>query len=132
MGHEQRLALVVEDEWLIAVGLSEMLIDKGFSVLGPASNTAQALGLLEKCAPDCALLDISLGPEKSYEIGEVLRARGIPFAYLTGYVAGDLPAFCEDVPILAKPVCETDLAKLLSRLLNREAPAGSQVEGLRP
>jgi hypothetical protein len=61
---------------------------------------------IEERAPDFALLDVNLGAETSFEIGEALAKRGIRFAFATGYgeqVA--FPAPFDDVPRLRKPYC---------------------------
>lgn len=109
--------LIVEDEWLIAAALEDMLTELGFSVLGPVPTSSQALALIDQTKPDCALLDVSLGSEKSFAVANVLKARGIPFAFLTGYLARDLPIGCADAPMLAKPFRDRDLRKLMPSLL---------------
>jgi CheY-like chemotaxis protein len=119
--------LVVEDEWLIAAALADTLSDMGFSVVGPASTAAEALDLVGQECPDCALLDVSLGTGKSFAVAESLRARGIPFVFLTGYLTTDLPAVCRDAPILAKPVRDADLKRLLPSLLAARGAAGTKL-----
>ena len=51
--------LIVEDEPLIAMSLSEQISQAGHTVLGPASSSAEALELAEE-APTMALVDIDL------------------------------------------------------------------------
>lgn len=96
--------LVVEDEFLIATMLSDMLPLLGYRVLGPANRIAAALDLLQRSAPDGALLDLNLNGEYAYPIAYALRARHIPFAFVTGYSrADDFPADLRAQPRLTKP-----------------------------
>ena len=38
---------------------------------------------------DAAILDVSLGADTSFALADRLMARGVPFAFATGYVADD-------------------------------------------
>ena len=59
-----RLVLVVEDEFLIALDLEQLLLRRhGWRVLGPAATVAEALWLLQGATPDVASLDINLRGE---------------------------------------------------------------------
>jgi CheY-like chemotaxis protein len=119
------LVLVVEDEALIALQIEEALKSSGREVLGPAASVAEAARLIEAAAPQAALLDVNLGTERSYPVADVLRARGTPFAFCTGYAgADDLPERFRDVPRLPKPLGSADLARAVERLL-AGAPAGA-------
>jgi CheY-like chemotaxis protein len=100
----RRRVLLVEDEWLIAAEMEALLEDLGCEVIGPAGRVAQALQLIEAHRPDAALLDVSLGPERSFPIAETLTRLGVPFLFLTGYMTVDLPAAFAGKPILSKPV----------------------------
>ncbi|MBV1798570.1 response regulator [Siccirubricoccus sp. G192] len=52
--------LIVEDEALIAMLLTESLESAGHQVMGPAATATEALALCEAARPDLALLDINL------------------------------------------------------------------------
>lgn len=52
--------LIVEDEALIAMALTDSLEDGGHYVIGPASTMGEALALCEATLPDLALLDVEL------------------------------------------------------------------------
>jgi len=43
------------------------------------------LQAIEDQPPDAATLDVSLGGRRAYEAAEELRARSIPFIFVTGY-----------------------------------------------
>ena len=52
--------LIVEDEALIAMALTDSLERGGHEVMGPASTMAEALALCAMLRPELALLDINL------------------------------------------------------------------------
>lgn len=109
--------LIVEDEWLIAASLEEIVREIGCETLGPVSNVKHALLTIAEEIPDAALLDVSLGSEKSFPIADALRAHGVPFLFLTGYVTPDLPAPYSSCTLLSKPVAPQTLKAALLTVL---------------
>ncbi|MBP1805251.1 response regulator [Rubellimicrobium aerolatum] len=100
-----RRVLVVEDDYVVAQDLCEQLLSCGVEVLGPVACVAGALALLESgLDPHMAVLDIGLGPETVYPVADVLRARGVPFVFATGYDACMVPKAFADVPRAEKPL----------------------------
>lgn len=77
--NDVRRVLVVEDEFLIAMDLRSLLVESGFSVLGPAGTVADALELLEGETPDIALLDVNIGDERVTPVAVRLRSLDVPF-----------------------------------------------------
>ncbi len=101
---ENRTILVLEDEMMVAMLLEDMLADLGCRVLGPVSTVAPALALLASNTVDAALLDVNLSYGQSgYPVAEELTARGIPFAFVTGYGANTLNPQYRGRPALQKP-----------------------------
>ena len=97
--------LVVEDEFMIADDMQRALEDEGAVVLGPAPSVGKALRLLElKSHVDGAVLDVNLGSEKVFPVADALQARGVPFFFITGYDAADIPANWRHILRLDKPV----------------------------
>jgi response regulator RpfG family c-di-GMP phosphodiesterase len=82
-----RRVLVVEDEFLIAAALCDMLEDAAAVVVGPASTVAEALRLIGEHPVDAALLDMNLNGQWSDPIAEDLQQRRVPFVFTTGYGA---------------------------------------------
>lgn len=110
--------LVVEDEPVVAMYLEDLLEALGCRTIGPASRLADGLALVDDNGFDVAILDINLGSERSTPIAEALRARGLPFAFASGY--GTPPeGFGAEVPMIEKPYREAQVAGALSRLLLR-------------
>jgi CheY-like chemotaxis protein len=67
--------LLVEDEYLLALYLSEMLEDLGAQVLGPVASVADALELIDKAPEiDAAILDVNLAGEAVFPVADRLRA----------------------------------------------------------
>ena len=105
--------LVVEDEMIIALHLEEMLQELGH-VVRTASRVQEGLGLLEAGPTDFAILDVNLGGEPSFPIADRLLARGIPFAFATGYGGRLLPEPHAGTPVLEKPFGRAELARVLA------------------
>ena len=108
-----RRVLVVEDDFMIADELQHMLESLGSHVVGPASTVADALQLISDCLVELAVLDVNLGGEKAYPIADVLRVRGIPFVFATGYDRSALPSEYADAPRCEKPIDLGKMARLL-------------------
>lgn len=108
--------LVLEDEPLIAMDLEDLLIGKGYSVLGPFSTADAAIESLKTRQPATALLDIYLFNGTSFDVARELKHLGIPYAFMTGLVAPDLlPPDLEGSPIILKPYREKELLAFVSR-----------------
>lgn len=95
--------LVIEDEMMVAMGLEMALADAGYEVVGPFGRLDQALDAARNARMDLALLDVNVRGEAIFPVAEVLAARGIPFAFLTGYGRETLPAGFNAGRILSKP-----------------------------
>lgn len=114
--------LVVEDEWLIAATIADMLAEGGYRVRGPTARVDEALGLIEHQPVDAAILDITLRNEQSFPVARALKDRLIPFVFLTGYVCKDIPDEFRGTLMLTKPMEQAKLMASLGDLLGR--PAG--------
>jgi CheY-like chemotaxis protein len=101
-GQGRRRVLVVEDEMMVAMLVEDMLTDLGHQVVGPAMRLEQALPLAREAEIDFAVLDINLGGEQSFPIADVLRERGIPFIFATGYGSKGLNEAYRGSPTLKK------------------------------
>lgn len=107
--------LVVEDTLMLAELLVDQLEDCGCRVVGPAAHLKRGLALAQSETFDGALLDVNLNGERCFPIAEVLTARAIPFAFLTGYGDAAIPVKFREVPRLTKPYSSADLIGLLER-----------------
>jgi two-component SAPR family response regulator len=107
--------LVVEDDFLIAVMVKDMLLDDDACVVGPANTLDAGLALANTADVDAALLDINLRGERSDAIAAQLQRRGIPFVLTTGYGEALTDRFA--APVLTKPFTREQLLEALARLL---------------
>lgn len=117
--------LVVEDEFLIAMEIEEMLSRHGCRVLGPVASVSAALTLLETEAPEAALLDVNLRGERVTPLARALRQRGVPFLLASAYDGKELertPEFRE-VENIGKPLQEHRLIRALARAAEGRASA---------
>jgi DNA-binding response OmpR family regulator len=109
--------LVVEDSVLVADVIAEALRDHGCIVVGPVPKLEQGLVFANGEPLDGALLDVNLSGERCFPIAAVLAARGVPFAFLTGYGEGAIPAEYRGAARLAKPFSIVHLVDLVGRSL---------------
>ena len=105
--------LVVEDEMMVSMLIEDMLHDLGCTVVGPASRLEDAIALVESAELDCAVLDVNLGGQPIFPLADLLRQRGAPFAFATGYGDAGLRDADKGSPVLQKPFREVDLARIL-------------------
>jgi CheY-like chemotaxis protein len=111
-----RHILVVEDEMMPFMMMEEMLTDLGASVTA-AATVGQALAEIDAQEFDAATLDLNLDGDESYPVADILAARGVPFAFSTGYSQKSLREDYRDRPLLRKPFKERDLVDTVTRLL---------------
>jgi DNA-binding response OmpR family regulator len=120
--------LVLEDEALIALDLEDLLVARGFTVVGPFSTAADALASLDQTKLHAALLDVHLRRETSFEVGRELNRRGIPFAFMTGFVDADLlPADLKGTPLILKPWNEKDVLSFLATVAGEGNNAANEL-----
>jgi CheY-like chemotaxis protein len=110
---DQRV-LVVEDEALVAMELTQILIAAGAQVSGPVGDVDHALALVEAGGIDRALLDINLAGRMVTPVASALSRKSIPFIYLTGYQEPDVDGGL----VLRKPA---NVAALLGALASQAA-----------
>ena len=108
--------LVVEDEMMVSMLIEDMLTDLGCQVVGPAARLDEAIDLAMASDLDCAVLDVNLGGQPIFPLADLLRERGKPFAFATGYGDAGVRDVDKGTPVLQKPFREGDLARVLGEL----------------
>lgn len=98
--------LVVEDEFLVALQLEDILTDGGYTVVGTISDL-DSLAAVEE-APDIAFVDLNLrdgltGPEIAHALAERFSTRVI---YATANPAQIGAPASTTVGVLRKPFCD--------------------------
>lgn len=111
-----RRILVVEDEFLVAEYLGEILRSAGAEVLGPLGRVSETLEFLraEPGRLDAVVLDVNLHGQSSFPIADELVRRGIRFVFTTGYDSGAIEAAYRAYPRCEKPFREEALLAALS------------------
>ncbi|TWI52482.1 response regulator receiver domain-containing protein [Pseudomonas duriflava] len=107
--------LVVEDESLVAMLVEDILVDSGYDVI-VAMRLEAGLSLAREADVHLAVLDVNLGEGNSYPIADILRERGIPFLFATGYGALGLSSAYQGIPTLQKPYHPDQLIKQVMQL----------------
>ena len=106
--------LIVEDNFLLAETVADVLEGAGARIVGPFVTMVEALErLTELTAIDGAVLDIGLDGQESYPLAEALQTTGIPFLFLTGVERHDLPKQFARTPHVLKPFSEEKLIRRL-------------------
>jgi two-component sensor histidine kinase/two-component SAPR family response regulator len=108
-----RKVLLVEDEPLVAMMMTQMIADLGGEVIGPFGTLGEALDGLPD-AIDAALLDVNVGGEFVYPLADRLAARGTPITFLTGYDSRSIDTRFAGSSVLTKPIDEPDLVNALN------------------
>lgn len=111
--------LVVEDEWLIALDISNLIEEHGHAVVGPARDVTGALKLIGANTIDAAFLDISLGSEKSFPIAERLYSINVPLTFVSAYTEKEIPLNFRDYDLLSKPLTDVLLYRQLLKMLGK-------------
>ena len=108
--------LIVEDESLVALHLEDLLTEMGHQVVGPAGRINEALELASVSDIDFAVLDINLAGAPSFPVADILRDRGIPFAFATGYGTEGLIDGYRHETTLRKPYEAGDLEHAIAKV----------------
>ncbi len=118
--------LLVEDNFIIALDLADLVREAGVEPVGPVASVADALAKLAQGGIEAAILDVNLGEEDALAVADELGRNAIPFAFATGYNARDvLPPEHAGVPVLAKPYNGTEVRAVLAVLQARCRPSGT-------
>jgi CheY-like chemotaxis protein len=113
--------LVLDDEFLIALDIQQILEFAGAAHVACVATVAEALALL-RANPDfdLAVLDVKIsGPDgNSLGVAAQLAAKGTPFVFLTGMRVDDLHAKqFPQAPVVEKPYDAVALLDAVRRAL---------------
>ena len=128
MPHQQpRLSgfrvLVVEDEFLVSIALEDDLREAGAMVIGPFNDLQSGRAGVARESFDIAVLDVNLNGEMIYPLADALMLRGVPFLFLSGYSAANMPSRFVMQRRVAKPY---DLSHLVDEILKlKPSPEGT-------
>jgi DNA-binding response OmpR family regulator len=113
----QTRILVVEDEHLIRMLLEDMLADLGYAVAAAVGTFSEARELAANGDFSAAILDVNLDGQEIFPVADILKERGLPFIFVTGYGERTLSERYRDRPALQKPFQAEQLEAALAGLL---------------
>lgn len=115
--------LVLDDEFLIALDIQQILERAGVAHVECVASAAEAIKMLGGARKfDFAVLDVKLSGPADYSLGvaAALKSQGTPFVFLTGMRADDVHAEkFPEAPVIQKPYDATALLDAVARALTR-------------
>ncbi|MDX8440660.1 response regulator [Mesorhizobium australafricanum] len=94
--------------------LEDLLSEMGHQVIGTFAQVDEAMQFAGKADVDFAILDINLAGATSFPVAEILRRRGIPFLFATGYGSPGLTGGFENELTLQKPYEPRELKRAIA------------------
>lgn len=94
--------LIVDDNASFLQAAAVLLEREGLTVVGLASNTAEAVRQAQHLRPDVVLVDIELGPESGFELARRLvdgQSKGPKIVLTSTYAESDFADLIEDAPV---------------------------------
>ena len=108
---------LVEDEVMIRMMVADMLEELGYQVSAEAGDISEAIRLAETAEFDIAILDVNVNGKVITPVAELIKARGRPFVFATGYGSSGLPELYRDRPTLQKPFQLENLGRVIADTL---------------
>ncbi|MFH0842763.1 MAG: response regulator transcription factor [Bacteroidota bacterium] len=114
-------ALIIDDERLARVTLSDMLADyPGIQVIGEAESVTESINLITSVNPDLLFLDIQLSDGTGFDLLNKISYPG-RIIFITAYDEFAIRAFeVNAIHYLMKPVSHRQLSEAISRLDKKE------------
>jgi DNA-binding response OmpR family regulator len=106
--------MILEDEILVAMYLEEILSDLGHKVISSVNRVKDAMIIARDGDFDFAVLDVNIAGTPSFPIADILRQRGIPFVFATGYGQESVTREYGDHRTLCKPYAPEALKLAIS------------------
>lgn len=117
--------LVAEDETIVALSVISQLKEIGYTVVGDASDGAEAVELCEKYHPDLVLMDINMPRLNGIQAARIIKERyQIPVVIVSGYSDEQLIKDATDAGVfnyLIKPVTKQNLAPAIEVALKNHS-----------
>jgi DNA-binding NtrC family response regulator len=108
--------LVVEDEFIIALDLTETVRDLGYTVEGPFANKDHAMIAISQQLPDIAILDVMTADGEVFPLADALTDAGVPIIFHSGHVREtDVAQRYPEAQAAAKPCPPDQLISMIER-----------------
>lgn len=118
--------LIIEDEPLIAMDLSEIVEGLGHHVVNVATTRAEAVAAARVCKPSLIIADVSLSDRSSgiEAVADILREENIPIVFVTAFPEKVRAALHLAVSeVVSKPFFPGSIQNAVSRALMFGPPA---------
>jgi DNA-binding response OmpR family regulator len=122
MGLKHLGVFIVEDEPMIRMLVVDMLEDLGCRVLAAAGDVEEAANLAQSTDFDLAILDVNVNGKLITPVAELIKARGRPIIFATGYGSEGVPEQFRDLPALQKPFQQETLAAAIDEVSRSHTP----------
>jgi len=117
---KQHSVLVVEDQFIIALDISETVRDLGHRVEGPYANRDHAFIAIDDNMPDVAILDVMAADGEVFPLADVLTEAGVPIIFHSGHVTShDVAERYPDAMAASKPCPPDKLIKMIETACSR-------------
>jgi DNA-binding NarL/FixJ family response regulator len=115
--------LLVDDNAAFLDAAATLLEREGLDVVGVASNTSEALALVQRARPEVALVDIALGQESGFDLARALAGvdDGLTVILISTQVEADYADMIAETPA-AGFVAKSDLSARAVRALVNGLP----------
>lgn len=114
--------VIADDESIIRLDLKEILESAGYDVVGEAARGDDAVEMIERLAPDLALLDVKMPGLDGIEVAQRVKDSSTTVVLLTAFSQRDLIESARDAGVVAylvKPFRRAELLPKLAAVLNR-------------
>lgn len=120
----QASVLIVEDDGILALHMTDMVTRMGYTALTPVATGQEAFATVENVTVDLILMDIELtGPMNGIEAAQnITQKHDIPVIFVTGFSQDPLlqeAKIAAPYGYLIKPVPERELAATIEMALHR-------------
>lgn len=82
--------LIVEDEFIVAIMVEDMLSEFGAVIAASVRTIEQATDFAREGEFDIAVLDVNVRGSRINPVAAIIASRGIPFVLATGYSSVEL------------------------------------------
>jgi response regulator NasT len=117
--------LVVEDEALIRLDLTEMLGEEGYQIAGEAPDGEAAVQMARELRPDLVIMDVKMPKKDGIEAAaEIVEEKIAPVVMLTAFSQRDLIERARDAGAMAylvKPFARHELVPAIELAVSRFA-----------
>ena len=114
---------VAEDEFHVLQLIEDMLVELGCTVIDSVSSVRAALERVATIEAHVAVLDVNLRGKPIFPVAQILRNRGIPIVFSTGYGAAGIEPEWQAYPVIQKPFAIDGLGAAIAQIAALARPA---------